>query len=169
MNKVCCGNSSFIIDKQRIRHLNDLVKYFLSILVTPNIDCEIKFWYDRNSLTTKWRFISFWQKIWFSIDVKIQENFLCPHSTKVLFARFCVKEHLFTQDLDFFHVTLLKTVVVITSFLFFVLVSYSWYHQLLLFIFIWWIESVDDFFLSWFSRHNVDDKFCRFLDAVCFT
>jgi len=26
---------------------------------------------------------------------------LCPHSTKVL-ARFCVKEHLFTQDLAFF-------------------------------------------------------------------
>ena len=41
--KNCCGNRSFIIDKQKIRHFKRFVKVFLSILVTPNIDYEIKF------------------------------------------------------------------------------------------------------------------------------
>jgi len=42
--------------------------------------------------------------------------------------------------------------VVITSFLIFVLVSYSWNHQLLLFIFIDGFEKVDDFSLHDFFR-----------------
>jgi len=111
-------------------------------------------------------------KIWFSIDVKIQEKFLCPHSTKVLFARFCVKEHLFTQDLDFSCdiVEDSRKDVVITSFLIFVLVSYSWNHQLLLFIFIDGFEKVDDFsFHDFFRDIMLMINFVVFLDAVCFT
>merc|ERR1712003_250888 len=92
---------------------------------------------------------------------------LCPHSTKVL-ARFCKGAPLYTRS-GIFHAIMLKTVedVTITSFSIFVLVSYSSLSSTLLLFYSCWIEIDDDFFHDF--RHNVDDKFCRFLDAVCFT
>jgi len=108
------------------------------------------------------------KKCGFAIDVKFRKFYFVSPLNKSFCQVLCKGAPLYTRS-GIFHAIMLKTVedVTITSFSIFVLVSYSSLSSTLLFFYSCWIEIVDDFFMIF--RHNVDDKFCRFLDAVCFT
>jgi len=108
------------------------------------------------------------KKCGFAIDVKFRKFYFVSPLNKSFGQVLCKGAPLYTRS-GIFHAIMLKTVedVTITSFSIFVLVSYSSLSSTLLFFYSCWIEIVDDFFMIF--RHNVDDKFCRFLDAVCFT